>query len=211
MSTTGTLINWVVQQFCDNLGVPLAGGFVAVKVAGENTDKTTYAQADLDPTSANSNPVELDSGGRPPVAIFFGPGLADVTVYDADMVQVWTALGVGVPEENATTGFGTLMTQGARNVTANYEVLATDLFITVSASPGGDPCPIQLPPVSTRTQPICVKNLSTSVVRLDVDGGDTIDGSLSSWQINASGTPNFATAWLFPDGNSGWWIFANKG
>ncbi len=209
MSITGTLVPFLPQQFCDDDGVPLAGGFLTFKAAGTNTDKDTFAQADLDPDTVNDNPLELDSGGRPESAIFFEPGLYDVTIANSDEELVKTVEGVGVPEAESPVGLGLALATGSRNVTDGYTVLATDTMITVNSS--GGTTGINLPAVADRTQPIFIKNLGANIVNVTPNGSDTIDGSLSTWQINASGTPHFAGVWLFPDGEGAntWWIFAN--
>lgn len=49
-------------QFFDNVGEPLANGFVYTYESTSATPKTTYQDADLD--SANTNPIELNSAGR---------------------------------------------------------------------------------------------------------------------------------------------------
>lgn len=212
MSTiTGTLANWLNEQYTDDNGTPLAGGFIAFKEAGTNTDKDTFAQADLDPSSVNSNPVELDSGGRPPVAIFFQPGLYDCSIYDADMVLIKTVLGVGVPEAEVPPGLALALATGARDVTSGYTVVDTDTMITVNSAAGATT--INLRPWADSSQPILIKNMGTGVVTVVPNGSDTIEGSLTSWQVNASGTPNFAAVWLFPDGTGlpTWWVFSKMG
>lgn len=50
------------QQFCDNNGDPLAGGFVYHYVPGTTTPSTTWVDQGL--TTANTNPIKLDAGGR---------------------------------------------------------------------------------------------------------------------------------------------------
>ena len=63
---TGTapfgLMPYVVQQFFDNNGVPLAGGKLCTFAAGTTTPLATYSDAGL--LSPNTNPVILDAGGR---------------------------------------------------------------------------------------------------------------------------------------------------
>jgi hypothetical protein len=50
------------QQVFDNNGVPLNGGLVYTYQAGSSTPLTTYT--DINGTTANSNPIVLDSSGR---------------------------------------------------------------------------------------------------------------------------------------------------
>lgn len=60
--TAVTLIPVPKAQFLDNSGVPLASGCVFTYAAGTTTPQTTYSESSG--TSANTNPVILDSAGR---------------------------------------------------------------------------------------------------------------------------------------------------
>jgi hypothetical protein len=77
-----------VQLFDDN-GDPLAGGKLYFYEAGSSTPQDTFTQSDLDPMSANTNPVILDSAGR--AVIYFSPTPAyKCLCTDANDVEVWT-------------------------------------------------------------------------------------------------------------------------
>jgi hypothetical protein len=76
-------------QFFDNNGVPLAGGLLYTYVAGTSTPLATYTT----PTGniPNSNPIVLDSAGRPPQEIW----LSDTSAYkfvlqNASLAQIWS-------------------------------------------------------------------------------------------------------------------------
>ena len=56
------------QQFFDNNGVPLAGGLIYTYQAGSSTPLVTYT--DNGGTTANANPIVLDSAGRVPNEIW---------------------------------------------------------------------------------------------------------------------------------------------
>jgi len=58
----------VGQQFFDNNGVPLAGGLIYTYQAGSSTPLVTYT--DNGGTTANANPIVLDSSGRVPNEIW---------------------------------------------------------------------------------------------------------------------------------------------
>ena len=60
------------QQFFDNNGVPLAGGLIYTYQAGSSTPQATYT--DNSGTTANSNPIVLDSSGRVPNEIWMLAG-----------------------------------------------------------------------------------------------------------------------------------------
>lgn len=71
MTAAGLQVANGEQQFFDNNGDPLAGGFVYHYVPGTTTIATTWADQDL--MVANPNPILLDAGGR---AIIWGqPGV----------------------------------------------------------------------------------------------------------------------------------------
>jgi len=50
------------QQFFDNNGIPLSGGLIYTYQAGSSTPLATYT--DINGTTANANPIVLDSSGR---------------------------------------------------------------------------------------------------------------------------------------------------
>lgn len=68
-----------MQQYFDNNGDPLAGGFVYTYIAGTTTPQVTYSDSTLTVPSQNTNPVQLDSSGR--AAIWLGTGLSYKFVY----------------------------------------------------------------------------------------------------------------------------------
>ena len=60
------------QQFFDNNGVPLNGGLIYQYQAGSSTLLTTYTN--VNGNVANTNPIVLDSSGRPPNEIWMQTG-----------------------------------------------------------------------------------------------------------------------------------------
>ena len=50
------------QQFFDNNGIPLSGGLIYTYQAGSSTPLATYT--DVNGTTANANPIVLNSSGR---------------------------------------------------------------------------------------------------------------------------------------------------
>jgi hypothetical protein len=60
------------QQFFDNTGLPLNGGLIYTYQAGSTTPLATYT--DINGTIANSNPIVLDSSGRPPSEVWLTYG-----------------------------------------------------------------------------------------------------------------------------------------
>src|SRR5215469_12603585 len=84
---TANLLPNAEQQFLDDNGAPLAGGFVYMYEPGTTVPKDTW----LDPyqSVANTNPILLDAGGR---AIIWGVGGYRQVVLDSNGVQVWDQL-----------------------------------------------------------------------------------------------------------------------
>lgn len=79
-----TILPLAETQFTDALGVPLAGGYVYFYTPSTTTPKDTFLDALQ--TTANSNPVILDSGGR---AIIFGSGAYRQVVKDVNGNLIW--------------------------------------------------------------------------------------------------------------------------
>ena len=76
-------------QFFDNNGIPLSGGLIYTYAAGTTTPIVTYT------TSlgniANSNPIVLDSAGRPPNEIWLnGVYNYKFVLQTASAVQIWS-------------------------------------------------------------------------------------------------------------------------
>lgn len=76
-------------QFFDNNGVPLAGGLIYTYQAGTTTPLATYTTATGN--VANSNPIVLDSAGRPPNEIWLQSAYSyKFLLKTADNVQIWS-------------------------------------------------------------------------------------------------------------------------
>ena len=75
------------DQYCDETGLPYAGGFLYFYASGTDTPLNTYSDEDL--AIANDNPIELDSAGRPG-SVFLQTLPYKVVLADADDVVIWT-------------------------------------------------------------------------------------------------------------------------
>ena len=60
------------QQFFDNNGLPLAGGYIYTYQAGSTTPLSTFT--DITGSIANSNPIVLDASGRTPSEVWLTYG-----------------------------------------------------------------------------------------------------------------------------------------
>lgn len=76
-------------QFFDNNGLPLAGGLLYTYLAGSTTPAVTYTS--YTGATPNSNPIVLDSSGRPPYEIWLN-GLYSYkfVLQDSNGVQIWS-------------------------------------------------------------------------------------------------------------------------
>lgn len=133
------------QQFVDANGAPIAGGSVytcqpgtTCTVASHASLKTTYT--DSTGTSANANPIVLDSAGR---ANIWGTGFYKISVYDATGNLVKTSDNIPptfnyvtpptVPWVNVST-YGSIAAAVAALGSVNPAVLLVDCATTVSTS-----------------------------------------------------------------------------
>lgn len=110
-------------QFFDNNGVPLSGGFIYTYVAGTSTQLATYTSASG--SIANSNPIVLDSSGRPPNEIWLTGGISYKFVLQTSAaVQIWSMDNLsGLPsagtESSVTATAGQTVFTGLSYTTGN--------------------------------------------------------------------------------------------
>lgn len=95
-------------QAIDGDGAPIASAKLYFYTTGTSTPQDTFAQADLDPASVNTNPVVADASGR------FGPIYLGTTDYkailkDADGVTLGTLDPLLVPTISVITTEGDLI------------------------------------------------------------------------------------------------------
>lgn len=90
------------QQYFDNAGNPLVGGKLYTYLAGTNTPKPTFA--DADGLIQNQNPVVLDNRGE---ARIYWSGAYKVVLKDSNDNTIWTVdnvVEVGLGTRTSTTG-----------------------------------------------------------------------------------------------------------
>jgi len=110
-------------QFFDNNGVPLSGGLLYTYLAGTTTLAVTYTSSSG--SIANSNPIVLDSSGRPPNEIWLTGGIFyKFLLQTSTGTQIWSMDNLsGLPssgiESSATATQGQTTFSGLNYTTGN--------------------------------------------------------------------------------------------
>jgi len=122
---------YIRNQYFDDNGVPLNGGLLYSYAAGTSqvTNKATYS--DSEGTTANANPIVLDSAGR--AQMFLESGAYDFVLKDSDGVTIWTEEGVSV--SSITTTVNT-MTEMKALIPGSYTIMRTLGRLTVNDGGG---------------------------------------------------------------------------
>ncbi len=208
----GILLPWVESRFFLADGTPNAGGSVQFLAAGTDSAKATYAEASLDPSTENDNPLRLDAEGRPESGgCFLTTGAYDVLVFDADDTQLYSYQGVEAVAETAVSQLGIILATGASEVSSGYTVLASDNLLTVDSTGGDSPCVINLPAATERVFPLTIKNLGDIELAITPNGTDTIDTLAAPYTVDAAASPLFPSILIVSDGSSAWYVLASHG
>lgn len=136
-------ISLLVQLF-NNIGVPLAGGFVYVYQAGTTTPQTTYT--DSTGTTANGSPIALSSAGRlqsaggAPVACWVAQGVSHKMVIEDASSNFILALDNLTALNDPTTLLSLLATVTTGSVLGGADIVANamrsyDVVASVRAAP----------------------------------------------------------------------------
>lgn len=132
MSVNLSPIGGAGWQFFDNNGTPLSGGLIYTYAAGTSTPLATYTS--YSGATPNSNPIVLDSAGRPPNEIWILGGLSyKFVLQNSSGNSIWTADNIN----GALGGESTVTaTQGQTvfSVGFNYYVGANNLKVYVNGS-----------------------------------------------------------------------------
>lgn len=150
----------VKPQFNDVNGAPLSGGLLYIYAAGTSTPATSYSDPAL--TTANANPVVLDSRGE--ASIYFADGSYKFVLKDSLDVTVWTEDNVTLEDFAATS---TLLSKYTVDYSDIAAAATTDTETLVSL------------PQKTIIEYIVIKHSTAfaggSVSALTVDVGDSAD------------------------------------
>jgi hypothetical protein len=203
----GVLCPWINMQFTDPAGIPLVGGKVEFFVNGSSfgVHKDTFTDVNL--TVPNANPVILDSAGRPPTAIFLAPGGYDVTIKKSDNTLVKTIFGVEDYGQTFFTSLAVLLSQGGKGVTNGYNVLPTDVFVTINSA-ATNPTNINLPQAANHPQILIVKVVGANPGTVTPNGAETIEALPAPWTIPGKVGIKQPTIVMINDGVSAWSIIA---
>lgn len=165
MATIAPIGRYIIT---DSNGNPLVGGKVNTYESGTTTPKVTYTTQDE--TTANANPVILDSDGS--ADIWLGDGGYKFVVTDADDVVLFTTDNLG---GNSSAAFG----NAVNTITGNTPI--TDLYAN-SANVVTAIATLSLLSVSAAGEGfyLTVSNTSTADVTIDPDGAELIDGAATA-------------------------------
>lgn len=127
----GTIINNPKFQAFDSNGSPLSAGRLYSYSAGTSTEKATYSDRDL--TTANTNPVVLDSRGESDV---YGSGRYKLVLKTSAGVTVWTMDEIeGIGESFTTTpisNYSDSLTTAISTIGATKTTLVIDKEVTLT-------------------------------------------------------------------------------
>ncbi len=187
-------------------GLPAAGWKMQFDLAGTSTPEDTFAESDLDPMSANTNPIVADADGYfgP---IFINPTGYKVTVLDENDVVQFTQDDVSDPGWTFFGTFGAQQSAGAKDQTDGYLVTNDDALVTVDN--GAVAAAINLQAAADRLGlPLIIKNLGTSTLEVQPNGSETIDGVAAAYVLPAFASPDAPTITLVPT-TGGWFIVSS--
>jgi hypothetical protein len=216
MALTGALLPIPITQWFDTTGDPLSAGKLFFYIAGTSTPQDVFSDNDL--TTAITQPVILNSAGRPTIdggttvgPIYISPTGYKVVLKTSADVVVWTADEIADPSTVFLSTLGQQLAAGAKGVTSGYTVIATDYLITVDSTGGPNPCIVNLPTVVDRGAPIVIKNIGTTALAVTPNGVETVDTIAGALTIPAATGSLKPSARLLPDNVSNWWIDASHG
>lgn len=155
---------YAIQQFFDDNGDPLSGGKLYTYEAGTTTPKGTYT--DSSGSSANTNPIILDSAGRASIWLdtgtykFILDDSSDVNIDEVDNITGAAANVFGSSVESISTN--TNITTSSQNVL--YECTSSLTLSLLAVASAGEGFAFG------------VTNTGAGSVTIDPDGAETIDG-----------------------------------
>lgn len=150
-------------QLLDNNGDPLSGGKLYTYEAGTSTPKITYTSEDE--STANANPIILDSGGR--ADVWLAEGEYKFVLTDSSDNAVDTIDNVVGSSAGARVYYSITGTTSITSVYNDARIFANGT-LTLSLLPAAD---------AEEGFEFVVKNVGSTNVTIDPDASETINGS----------------------------------
>ncbi|MBF0396695.1 MAG: hypothetical protein HQK78_07980 [Desulfobacterales bacterium] len=128
-----TILGYPKFKAFSSAGVPLAGGKVYTYVAGTTTAKTSYS--DRAASTANANPVILDSNGE--ANIYLYGGTYKIVLKDSSDVTIWTMDNIqgmdGIINYASIGDYGDSLATAVASIGSTQKTLIIDKSIALSA------------------------------------------------------------------------------
>jgi len=121
-------------QFFDDNGLPLIGGLIYTYLAGTTTPQATYTSASG--TIQNSNPIILNSAGRPSNEIWLSGGVSyKFVLKTATFTQIWSMDNLqGLPSAGQEGYITATQNQTVCTVPFTYLLGSSSLYVLVNGS-----------------------------------------------------------------------------
>lgn len=121
--------------FVDAAGEPLVGGKLYTYVAGTTTLQTTYT--DSTATTANTNPIILDSRGE--ANVWLGGAIYKFELKDADDALIWTVDNISAPTAAVSPVLSGSVTIDSNTPTPALKITQTGTGPTLRVQDSADP------------------------------------------------------------------------
>jgi hypothetical protein len=211
----------VLPQFFSAVPHPYSGYFLVFAEAGQSLSSRQVVYADWQGNTSLGSQVILNTAGYPsdgvnPVSIFFQPlgyKMALCPPLPLDPTNPDTANAVrtidGVENVGQTYvgSLGTLLSTGQKSAPDGYLVTASDILVTFLGSATGV---VNLPDVTTRSQPVILENIGSLSMVITANGSQTFNGTANTtFTIAAGTTPKWPSVVLLPyAATSTWYVVA---
>lgn len=180
-------------QFCDNNGVPLAGGSLAFYIPTTRTFKNTWQ--DSGQVTLNTNPITLDAGGR---CIVFGDGDYEAVLLDSLGNQIFDQMTSSTLPESSISSAMLPVTSAATLATAlnlmgvTAAIAAAISAVELLAGPTGPTGPTGAAGGVGPTGPTGPGNSATYANTNPGYWKDSTSGFMMAWGLSSlpSGTAN---------------------
>jgi hypothetical protein len=198
------------QQFFDNNGQPLNGGLIYTYQAGSTTPLASYTT--INGTIANTNPIVLDSSGRPPTDVWLTYGVfykfvvktsAAVTIGTYDniygIVGVQASVGTTIPTGVISLWYGAIGSvptgwylcdgsNGTPDLRNRFIVGAGSTYSVNATGGSADSIVVSHTHTATVTDPGHAHTVSGSSTQIGLSGGPTAFAAVTSVSTSTATT-----------------------